>query len=407
MAISNENLILYLPLDESPGSEKAYDYSSGRNDGAVTGAQFKEGKIGNCAYFGGQGKIVVEKQVVNLTGDFTISALVRGDDSKGGSPTNFFCWVICFPGIDTSLEKQIESSPGVWTHLALVKIGQYVRYYVNGALLDTALISGAITGIRIEQDYYGSNLGRGSVDELQIFDKALTAEDLLTLFDKSSKLDYYIDEINLKDYGIRVESSDGVIDGLKMKSPFSVKWDDEHGETVDLSRPRFDAREITLNCWLRTTGGYMEFANKVTSLISALRKGGTHRLRIDINPTKPLVYEVYCPDGLAIKKRWNKELMIGKFSLVLREPEPVKRVLKHIVITEATKKTTISFKSNRLYNVYWGDMTADYDVGGDDSKTTTIEHTYAKNGDYFIVITGVVEDIKEFKTNAIVVWNEL
>ena len=402
-----ENLILYLPLDESPNSSKAYDYSSLRNDGEVEGALFKEGKVGNCAYFDGKSKISIARQIVNFGGDFTISALVKGESGEGNSPTRRFLWFIILPGVDNFLEKKLSASPSEWYHLAIVKIGNFIRYYINGSLFDTDNLQGrAIKGIHLEQDYYGSDLGKGSVDELQFFNKALNADELRVLFDNVSQLNYYLDGINFKENGIRVEGSEGLIDGLKMKAPFSANWLDENGEVVDLSDPRYESREITLNCWIKA-GGYMDFTSKITKLLTGLRQRGRHRLTVDINPTKPLVYEVYLPDGVPVKKTWNPNKMVGRFSLRMREPEPVKRVLKHIVTSEATREISVSFKSDRYYNIYWGDGEADFDIGGDAVKGVTIKHNYAGNGDFFPIITGVIQEIKDFNSNAIVVWNEL
>ena len=123
------------------------------------------------------------------------------------------------------------------------------------------------------------------------------------------------------------------------------------------------------------------------------------------NPTKPLVYEVYAPAGIAVDKKWRDDIMIGTFSLKLREPEPVKRVLKHIVVNEASKTCSITLSSDRYFNIYWGDGSVDYDCGG--GENITISHTYATNGDYYPIITGVIDGITQFTTNAIIVWNEL
>ena len=57
-----------------------------------------------------------------------------------------------------------------------------------------------------------------------------------------------------------------------------------------------------------------------------------------------------------------------------------------------------------MVNVYWGDGTTTQDVSGTDVELT---HDYQLNGEYFPVITGVVEDIAKFETNAIIVWNKL
>jgi len=37
----------------------------------------------------------------------------------------------------------------------------------------------------------------------------------------------------------------------------------------------------------------------------------------------------------------------------------------------------------------------------------TIEHTYEQEGEYEIVITGVIEDIEAFSTNEIMLWENL
>lgn len=36
-----------------------------------------------------------------------------------------------------------------------------------------------------------------------------------------------------------------------------------------------------------------------------------------------------------------------------------------------------------------------------------LEHTYTEAGEYDIIVSGVIEDIEEFSTNAIVIWEKL
>ena len=98
------------------------------------------------------------------------------------------------------------------------------------------------------------------------------------------------------------------------------------------------------------------------------------------------------------------ELMVGTFKLKLIEPEPVKRVLKHIRISDSTKTCTITLTSHKLVNIYWGDGQVDYDISG---ENRTITHDFAQNGDFFPVITGCIEEITDFNTNAIVVWERI
>ena len=208
-----------------------------------------------------------------------------------------------------------------------------------------------------------------------------------------------------------------IIDSLKMKEPLKLDWDGYHGEAIDLSRPRMQAREITLECFIRTDGGKIAFVQAVKDFLeqfytphklpvgskSEAVAAGLHRLTIDIHPTKALVYEVYLPDGTDISKEWNDNKMVGTFTLKLKEPEPVKRVLKHFRVNENSKTVTVTLTTEKLVNIYWGDGTTTQDVYG----TRTITHDYSENGEYYVIIAGVIEDVTNFSTNAIIVWNKL
>ena len=148
----------------------------------------------------------------------------------------------------------------------------------------------------------------------------------------------------------------------------------------------------------------MDFIKRVSEFEAQFDKRGTNRLVIDVHPIKPLIYEVYCKDAIEIQKEWSDELMVGTFKLKLIEPEPVKRVLKHIRISDSTKTCTITLTSHKLVNIYWGDGQVDYDISG---ENRTITHDFAQNGDFFPVITGCIEEITDFNTNAIVVWERI
>ena len=60
--------------------------------------------------------------------------------------------------------------------------------------------------------------------------------------------------------------------------------------------------------------------------------------------------------------------------------------------------------TSKYVNIYWGDGTVDYDICGDNVE---ISHNYSANGDYFPVITGCIDEISSFETNAIVVWEKI
>ena len=121
-------------------------------------------------------------------------------------------------------------------------------------------------------------------------------------------------------------------------------------------------------------------------------------------PDKPLIYEVYVKDAIRISKEWSANLMVGTFTLNLIEPEPVKRVLKHFRNGESTKRVSITMTTRKDVNIYWGDGCVSEDVCG---TNLTITHDYTDNGSYYPVITGCIEEIADFETNAIVVFTKI
>ena len=157
------------------------------------------------------------------------------------------------------------------------------------------------------------------------------------------------------------------------------------------------------SCFLKASSKN-DFITRLVEFEQLFDKPGTQRLMISVHPIKPLVYEIYNKNEIAVKKTWNERLMVGTFDLKLTEPEPVKRVLKHIRVSDATKDCTITLTSNKNVNIYWGDGESDLDVSG---TKKTVSHTYKDNGDYFIIIAGCVDEITDFATNAIIVWNKL
>lgn len=256
------------------------------------------------------------------------------------------------------------------------------------------------------QDIYGTENGYGDLDELKIYDVALSEAEIAEELNNISQLEYFLGGVSFNDLDLYVESSTGVLDLPKLKTPTSVDWADYHGEVIDLSEKRYQAREITLNCWLRAKGK-MDFTERVNRVYDILRQDGTQRLMISIHPTKPLVYEVYCEDGVAPSKRWHDDKMIGTFSLKLKEPDPVKRVIRHQRMNYATSELKIELKSDKMITIYWGDGEVTADVYGDCTGDNAIKHTYADNGIYYAIVGGVIEEITEFSTNGIVVWNKL
>lgn len=399
---TEQNLILYLPCDEAEGSAIAYDYSRGRHDATVEGATFASGKQGNCLHFDGNGKAEIEANVISLSGDFTLLAWLKlpaFEDGVTGVKVGLFCNTSQTEG--GYREAWIDAPLDTWGFFVVRKQGETVSLYLDTQLMGTIELPATLTGLGLVQDVYGTSYAVADIDEVKAYNVVLTDEEIEALLNETKQLEYYIDGVNFKEYGIRVESSQGLVDLLSLKNTPTIENDNYHGEMVDLSEKRYQPREITLNCWLKAKGK-MDFTERVNKLYAHFQKEGTARLMCSIHPTKPLVYDVYCPEGIAQEKKWHDDMMIGTFAMKVREPDPVKRVVRHQRLGETSSEVSVSFHSPKLVTVSWGDGTSE-SVYGDVELT----HTYDKNGIYYVIVGGVIEEITNFQTNGIIVWQRL
>ncbi len=402
--MANENnLILNMPFDEPNGSLVAYDYSPSRADGKVVQSNFVSGRQGNCIEFTGEGYCEIPLNLINLSGNFSLLAWLKRKDFPDGFTGKKIGFLICWNAMEGYKETWIDISYDSWKYFAVVKEGLSIYLYLDTQLIETITLPAQPIGFAFLQDIYSTEYGYGYVDEVRAYNTALTQEEIADLLNSVAQLSYSLDGTDFKAWDIYVSESNGILDRPKLKSPLRVDWDDYHGEVIDLQRKRVEAREITLNCFMKANGK-MDFVNKLNDFLDVFSKDGTQRLMIDIHPTKPLVYEVYNESGVSISKRWNDDLMVGTFSLKLKEPNPVKRVVRHQRISEATKTLTVTVTSNKALTIFWGDGTKTEDVYG---ENVTVNHEYKSEGIYYAVIGGVIEDITEFSTNGIVVWQKI
>lgn len=397
------NLILNIPFDEAPGSTVAYDYSSKRADGAVINADFESGKQGNCIKFDGSGHCDIEQNVIPLTGNFTLLAWLKRaafPDGFSGRRIGFF---VRWEGVEGYAETWFNLNADTWGYWAIVKEGLTIRVYLDTALVETIALPAQPTGFALLQDIYSAENGYGCIDELKAYNISLTQAEIAENINTVAQLAYSIDGTDFKAWDITVSESNGLLDRPKMKAPLTVEWADYHGEIIDLQNKRVEAREITLNCFMKANGK-MDFVTKLNDFLDVFSRPGTQRLMVDIHPTKPLLYEVYNESGVAISKRWNDDIMVGTFTLKLKEPDPVKRVVRHQRISGDTKTLSITLTSAKAVTIFWGDGTQTNDVYG---TNVTASHEYKTDGIFYAVVSGVIEEIESFTTNGIIVWSKL
>lgn len=223
------------------------------------------------------------------------------------------------------------------------------------------------------------------------------------------KLRYLIDGVDIRDaYGVVIEKSSGLLSRAKLKAPVTTSWQDYHGEIVDLAKPRKEPRIITLKGWMMAENKG-DLTTKWNAFMRIFDQAGTRRLTVDVHPTHPLVYEVYLAEDTDIDKKWRNDTMVGTFTLKLREPEPVKRVISHTVTDSNTRTLNIQMYTEKAVTISWGDGMYDTDI----RSLVNISHTYPENmvgvgsKTYIAMIIGVIEDIRDFSTTGTVLWNIL
>ena len=408
--MNEDNLMMHLPFDEQDNSSVAYDYSKNRNDGVVLGAAFASGHTGKALKGYGNGFCEISQDVIpDLASNFTIVAYVKNGEAVVGSP-NRLIWCLNYFGEYNYEEVEIPVNPGTWHSIAVVSeyseeddIQTFI-FYVDGVRVKTIInATETLVGLSLNQDYYGGDYLYGLLDDVWVFDCALSLAEINSIQQPRISTQYLVDGVDFKDFGVYVSASDGILDRPKMKDPFTISSDYMHGERTFLNHKYLESREITLSCFIKAESRG-EFVDKVRAFGQAWDSRGKNRLVINVVPDKPLIYEVYVKDAIRISKEWSANLMVGTFTLNLIEPEPVKRVLKHFRNGESTKRVSITMTTRKDVNIYWGDGSVSEDVCG---SNLTITHDYTDNGSYYPVITGCIEEITDFETNAIVVFTKI
>ena len=397
----DKNLVLYLPFDDPEGS-KAYDFSQYRNDAELTGgAGFtKDSAHGKALALNLTGECSTVT-ALPLSGDFTLMCYVK--------TTTDLVWLLNYSGLENYKQGYVKQSMANrnsgYIQLAFVKQGSQFKVYAEGQLLDVvSLPSGAPTGFTLNDfNLAGSE---AQVDDLKVFDKAMSFSEIREASNYHGDVEYYINGKNFKDFHVEVSKSSGLFGRLAKKSSLEVDWDDYHGTVKDTSTPRYKDRTITLQCFIEASSR-AQFVTRVMDFFREFEGGGTKRFVCEYDGTsKPLIYEVTLDEEADPDKVWskyNEGLMVGTFQVKLVEYSPVKRILRHIGSIPNTE-CVISFTSYKMVDIYWGDGTMTPNVSG---VNKNLVHNYEQPGQYDIVMAGVIEDITDFSTNDIVIWDNL
>lgn len=383
-------------MDDPDGSEVAYDYSKSRADATLSGGAYfsRDAKVGKSLCLNGGEAITSE--AIDFSGDFTLSLYVKAPGNRVG-------WLLNFDGVDNYLEQWMYANSDTWVLLTFIKEGSMFSVYKHETMVYQEVLPGTPIGLSINCDSLSES--EGNLDEVRLYNVALPIEDVLHEEEGKADVEYYVDGQNFKDFGVYVSASNGLLGQLERKEGMTEDWGTRHGMMRAVNHPRYKERTITLECFIEASSrsAFVEWQNR---FFECFRGKGTHRLRVEYNgSTKPLVYEVIMQTGVSPEKQWgtyNNNVMVGTFTMELIEDDPVKMVLRHIAAHEDST-AQISLTSYSTLYIYWGDGSASK-VKGSKQEVT---HTYTDAGEYDIIIAGTIEDIEDFNTSEIVVWQKL
>jgi hypothetical protein len=204
------NLIGHWEFEEGSGTT-AHD-SAGDNDGTLIGDPcWVAGRIGNYAlYFDGSGDYVnIGNAVMHNIARGTFTAWVNPTDLRGSCNGYYFKWIIGANSSaggelgfrvnsDRSVWASVQSTisddlscpifsiiVGSWQHVAITWDGYYWKLYINGVQKDVKVhrqgTSNASNTALIGYGWEGCSWN-GKIDEVCIYNRALTAEEIEQLY---------------------------------------------------------------------------------------------------------------------------------------------------------------------------------------------------------------------------------
>lgn len=189
-------------------AEDATDVVGGNDGRLIDGAAIGRGYVGDA--FGFNDGAVVLGGTVDLSGGFTVDAWVRfnesgfdgvqsvfnnhqvflrKNDSSEGSGFGLFL-NLDDGSVEPRAHSETQLQPGVWTHVAGTWDGSELRIYVDGRLDQAVPRQGSMIGTTVdaqigrgEQDGLLTNPFDGSIDEFEIYERALSPAEIMAIFE--------------------------------------------------------------------------------------------------------------------------------------------------------------------------------------------------------------------------------
>jgi len=199
----NDGLIVYYDFDEANGTV-AYDSAGSRDASLENGAAWTTGKEGSAVSFDGANDYVdAGTDSLGVSSAITVSAWVTRAGSGSDATTGIVergnymypFWLDMVGqsvknGVRTSGTNYIQNPDDItdnaWHHLAFTYNGSYQALYVDGNEVDSDSNSGTLDDrsgklLTIGRTAGGSGYFNGLIDEVKIYDQALSPSEIAEL----------------------------------------------------------------------------------------------------------------------------------------------------------------------------------------------------------------------------------
>ena len=199
--------VLHLTFEE-PSGNKVYDISGFKNDGTIYGATRTTGIIGKALKFDGVDDYVeiVDNPTIQPTDAITVTGWVNlrsftqygGIVCRGLANNGYF---LMLAASDTSLRWEVNTDVSgrvythsktkleynKWYHFACTYDGSKIAIYINGKLESTYAGEGKIVypsarNLYVGRSEYGDKYLDGIIDEVRIYNRALTEQEIRALY---------------------------------------------------------------------------------------------------------------------------------------------------------------------------------------------------------------------------------
>lgn len=209
VSVSNAGLQVYYPFDENTGT-KTKDYSGNGNDGTLTNTPtWSNGKLNKALTFVAAStqsvSFTYNTSIINTANALTYSAWIKTNQSTGSEETimqiggNFNKWSLYIDGADAGKPSlsctgnfvgrtiaKTNVKDNRWHHVVGTLSGTTTKIYVDGNL-ETSGTQTLLSQTGSQASAVGINAGggdafNGSMDDVRIYARALTAAEVTTLF---------------------------------------------------------------------------------------------------------------------------------------------------------------------------------------------------------------------------------